>query len=88
MKIELHPQFKRSYKIRIAKNSELVVRTAKRLKLFQENPQNPIIKDHLLKGRKRNFRAFWVTGDIRIIYIKTSRESVILLNIGTHNQIY
>lgn len=59
MEIELHPKFKKSYKIRIAKNSELVVRTAKRLKLFQTNPQSPIFKDHLLKGRKRNFRAFW-----------------------------
>ena len=88
MKVELHPAFKKYYKKRISNNPKLVAKTASRLKLFRENPANPILNDHPLKGSKNNFRSFSVTGDIRIVYMRVSKNHVILLDIGTHNQVY
>ncbi len=88
MKVELHPAFKKSYKKRILNNPKLDTKTASRLKLFQKNPTNPILNDHQLTGSKNNFRSFSVTGDIRIVYMRVSKNHVILLNIGTHNQVY
>ena len=88
MKIELHPDFKKSYKKRISNNPKLVLKTAQRLKLFQENSDEPILRDHQLKGSKNNLRAFSISGDIRIVYMKISEEHIILLDIGTHNQVY
>lgn len=88
MKVELHPNFKKSYKKRILNNPKLVAKTASRLRIFQQNPTSPILNDHQLKGSKNNFRSFSVTGDIRIVYQRVPENHVILLDIGTHNQVY
>ena len=88
MKIELHPDFKKSYKKRISNNPKLVLKAAQRINLFQENSDDPILRDHQLKGSKNNLRAFSITGDIRIVYLEISEEHIILLDIGTHNQVY
>lgn len=88
MRIELHPSFKKSYKKRIANNPKLVAKTAERLKFFTKDPTNPILKDHPLKGSKIGFRAFSITGDIRVVYKPVSKDIIILLDIGTHNQVY
>ena len=88
MIIELHPHFKKSYKNRIAKNRKLVIQTATRIKLFQQDTTNPILKDHSLKGKKVPLRSFSITGDIRITYWSISNEAVIFFDIGTHNQVY
>lgn len=88
MTIELHPNFKKSYKKRITNNPQLVKRTEERLTLFKSDPTNPILKEHQLTGTKSAFRAFSVAGDIRIIYLPVSEDHVILLDIGSHNQVY
>lgn len=88
MKIKLHPQFEKSYKKRISFDTKKVKRVAERLKLFEEDPTNPILKDHALIGERSRLRAFSVTGDIRIVYQPVSSDSVIMLDIGSHNQVY
>lgn len=88
MKIERHPNFKKSYKKRIANNPELVKKTEDRITLFQKDQTNPSLKDHQLTGTRNAFRAFSITGDIRIVYLPFSKDHVILLDIGTHNQVY
>ena len=88
MIITPHPKFKKAYQKRIKPNPKLIRQTSKRIKLFQENPDHPLLKDHALKGSKLGLRAFSVTGDIRIIYKFKSANTAIFLDIGTHNQVY
>lgn len=88
MIIERHPNFKRSYKKRIAKNPQLLKKTKDRIALFSKDPTSTILKDHKLSGIKNSFRAFSVTGNFRIVYMQVSKDHVILLDIGTHNQVY
>lgn len=58
-----------------------------RLELFISDPKHPLLRDHLLRGEKLTLRAFWITGDIRVVYTKIGGR-IIFLDIGTHNQIY
>ncbi len=88
MKIELHPDFRKSYKKRIKNNSKLVVKTKDRIEIFRKNSSDPILKNHVLKGSKNNIRSFSITGDFRIIYKQISKDHVLFLDIGTHNQVY
>lgn len=88
MTIELHPDFKKFYKKRIAFDKKLVKRTVARIKLFESNPQDPALKDHKLTGKFSHLRAFWITGDIRIIYQPISTKRILFLDIGSHNQVY
>ena len=88
MNVKLHPQFVKSYDKRISKNSKLVKKVSERLIIFQKDPTNPLLKDHMLTGKKSHLRAFWITGDIRIVYLPRSTDEVLLFDIGSHNQVY
>ncbi len=82
-----HKKFTKSFAKRITPFSRLENQFKDRWKLFEENPNNLILKDHSLKDNLKGFRAFSVTGDIRLVY-KKSGNKIILYNIGTHNQVY
>lgn len=88
MIIEVHPHFRKAYKLRIANNRRLVKLTSQKLALFQENPTQPQLRDHALRGKLSFVRAFWVTREIRIVYARIAPEHVLLLDIGTHEQVY
>lgn len=88
MKTELHAQFIKSYNKRIARDAKLVKKVSERLKLFKQDRTNPILKDHELSGKKSQLRAFWITGDIRIVYLPVSQNEIIFIDIGSHNQVY
>lgn len=88
MKTELHSQFVKSYRKRIVKDAKLIRKVTERLDLFRADFTNPLLKDHALTGKKSHLRAFWVTGDIRIVYLPISTDEVILVDIGSHNQVY
>lgn len=88
MKIYTHALFDKYFKKRIESDSKLVSRYKKRLSLFVENLQDPLLKDHSLTGTLRSKRAFSVTGEIRVICIMLGENTVLLLDIGSHNQVY
>lgn len=87
MEILYHKNFLKNYRKRILPHRALNSQFKKRLKLFQDNPKNPILREHRLLGGKKNYRAFSVTGDIRVIY-KKSNGTILLYDIDTHNQVY
>ncbi len=87
MKILRHNNFLKNYKKRILPNKNLDKEFEKRLSLFLQNPRISILRDHKLVGSKRGFRAFSVTGDIRVIY-QIEKNCLMLYDIGTHNQVY
>lgn len=61
---------------------------AERLELFLENQRAPLLNDHLLKRNLQGKRAFSVTGDVRVVYRYIDEKTVLLLRVGTHNQVY
>lgn len=88
MIIDLHPSFTKSYQKRIAHSPKLVEKTKERLTLFMQSPTHPLLHDHALSGKKLRLRAFFVSGDFRIVYLPLAQDHVLLLDIGTHNQVY
>lgn len=60
--------FKRAYKHLIRKNPQLKTKIFVILELLLENPYNPTLKAHKLKGRLNGLWACWVEYDCRIIY--------------------
>lgn len=88
MNINFHPKFYKAYKSRIVRNKKLLQKAEYRIQIFKKDSNNPILKDHQLTGDQKDNRAFWITGDIRIIYYPISKNEVLFLDIGTHNQVY
>jgi addiction module RelE/StbE family toxin len=87
MPIKYHKEFSKNYQKRIASNPKLVSKFQASLKLFINNPENPALKNHKLIGKLSDYRAFSVTGDIRVVYRIVNKE-LWLYDIGTHNQVY
>lgn len=56
---------------------------------FSEDRMNPALHDHALKGKMKGLRAFSAGFDLRVIYREEGGFiTVILLDAGTHNQVY
>ena len=88
MNVGGHPKFQRAYNRRIAKNKKLARKFQERLQLFQKNPQSPLLHDHALTGDKKGLRAFSISGDVRVVYELVDEDHALLLDIGSHNQVY
>jgi len=88
IKIQYSKRFKKNFCKRIPENSLLEKKYTKRLNLFIQDPSNKILNNHKLVGKLTNYHAFSITGDIRVIYFQESKETVLFLDIGTHNQVY
>jgi len=82
-----HRNFEKHYKQRIKSQPKLVQQYAQRYKLFLSGERGKPLDDHSLKGTLQGRRAFSINGDVRVIYIELE-DQIILLDIGTHNQVY
>lgn len=87
MEIRYTRQFIKLFNKRIGNKTSLIQKFHNRIKLFRTNPKDPLLRDHRLQGKKRSLRAFWVTGDIRVVYF-IKGGSAYFIDIGTHNQVY
>ena len=88
MKIYLDSTYIKHYRKRITPNVNLNSKAIERIKLFQEDSRNPVLKDHSLAGSHSGHRGFWITGNIRVIYERVGNDEVLFLDIGTHPQVY
>ena len=72
---------------RLAARDQRRVETA--LTLFMDQPFHPALKNHGLLGKLRGLRAISAGYDLRIVYKEESGHArVLLLNTGTHEEVY
>ncbi len=84
MRIYITSKFRRAYKClpkRIKK------KTKEREKIFRENPFNPCLEIHRLKGKYKDYWAFSVNSSYRIMFqfLDATKNKVAFINIGTHD---
>jgi addiction module RelE/StbE family toxin len=63
----------------------------KRFELFNKNPFDPLLNNHVLTGELKGYRSINVTGDWRALYSeheKGDERFVVFEMIGTHSQLY
>jgi addiction module RelE/StbE family toxin len=86
MKILYHKSFTKSFK---KLPRQLKVKAKETIATFARDPFTKQLKNHPLKGKMKGLRAISVTGDIRIIFEERNGYTVVLmLDVGTHNQVY
>ena len=85
MKILFHRNFERNYaKLRDSEKSKF----KERLAIFAEDPFDPALGNHALKGKYRGYRSISIGGDLRAIYKNIGKESYLFAAIGTHAKLY
>ena len=86
MKITSHKTFVKAYaRLSILQKKQIDAA----LRLFGTNRTEPSLQDHALKGKMKSLRAFSAGHDLRVIYREEGGFiTIILLDAGTHNQVY
>jgi len=82
------PGFKRIYKKKVKNNSELKKKFWDAIKLFIEDPFNPQLRTHKLTGKLSGLWAFSVSYDCRVIFKFIKGDEVLLIDIGSHDEVY
>jgi len=88
MQVILTDQFRKNFKKRILCNQKLTKKYKERVALFMKSGQSALLHNHLLKGRLNNYWSFSITGDVRLIYTRKDKNTVLFMDIGTHTQVY
>jgi mRNA interferase YafQ len=92
-KLVLTPKFKRAFRRLVRKNPGLKKPIEIALRRMEEDLNNPILKTHHLSGKLTGFFACSCGYDCRIVFTKaqkarTSDELIVLVNIGSHDEVY
>ncbi len=53
-------------------------------KIFKNNPFDSRLDTHKLHGKYKDYLAFTIVGQYRIIFLFSGKEFVDFINIGTH----
>ncbi len=85
MRFVTSTRFKKHYR-KLSK--ELQNRTDERLALFAEDPFHSLLNNHPLHGKEKDNRSINVGGDYRIVYSEVGLSECLLLDIGTHSELY
>jgi addiction module RelE/StbE family toxin len=85
--IEYTKQFQKRLKQRYAHQPKVIERLRRHLELFRHGVRKQPINDHPLTGQLKGLRAFSVGGDVRVVYQETE-DCYLLLDVGSHNQVY
>jgi mRNA-degrading endonuclease YafQ of YafQ-DinJ toxin-antitoxin module len=57
------------------------------LRRFAANPRDPLLHTHKLKGDLRDYWAFSVDDDLRVVF-RWDGDEAFLVNIGSHHEVY
>lgn len=83
MKINLSPRFKRAYK---KLPSGIKDNFDKKIALFIENPKDPKLKAHKLKGKLQSCLSFYLRDGYRVLFEFSEAKTIDLLDVGPHDK--
>lgn len=85
MEIYLSSSFKRSYKRRIQKYPKKVIQVKETLSIFRTDQNYPSLNLHKLSGNNRWSIKVRMDLIITLVYVD---EGVLLMDIGSHDEVY
>lgn len=85
MNIKFHRKFKKSYS---RQPSKIKTKFKECLANFIQDQFHYSLNNHALIGKFKGWRSINITGDVRVHYLEISNNTVVLMNIGTHAELY
>ncbi|MBD2356292.1 type II toxin-antitoxin system mRNA interferase toxin, RelE/StbE family [Tolypothrix sp. FACHB-123] len=89
----LTSSFKRAFKRLVRRQPELEQQIEERLAILTADPFDPLLQTHKLKGKLSGAWACSVEYDCRIVFNfaenpDSGEEEIVLIDIGTHDEVY
>lgn len=88
IEIALSSSFSKAFKRKIRNNPALEKRFWERLAVFQNNPLDTRLRTHKLSGSMKDLWSFSIEYDLRVIFSFLESDRVLLIDIGTHEEVY
>ncbi|MBG1259698.1 type II toxin-antitoxin system YafQ family toxin [Nostoc commune] len=89
----LTPKFKRAFRRFVKRNAELQQRIEDTLQQMEADVFAPALGTHKLSGKLDGFQSCSCGYDCRVVFsieldAETKTEAIVLLDIGTHDEVY
>jgi mRNA interferase YafQ len=93
MKLSSTPKFEKAYRKFVSRNSSLQKKIDRTLRQMESDIFSPSLETHKLSGKLAGLFACSCGYDCRIIFslekeLHTGEEFIVLIDIGTHNEVY
>ena len=90
MKIEIgfSSSFKRAFRKRVHGKEKLEGKFWERLSKFSQEPFDPLLRTHRLSGELEGLWSFSVEYDCRVIFKFVEVNKALLIDIGSHDEVY
>jgi len=86
MRVDFHKDFRKGLEKLIPNQLKRVDRV---LELFEQDPHDPLLSNHALKGKLQGYRSVAAGGDSRLVFNEENDyQRVIFIRVGTHTQVY
>ena len=88
--IEIVPTsaFRKAFKRKVRGNKILEGRFRERVAIFQKDPLDPRLRTHRLSGQMQGLWSFSIDYDARVVFSFVDPSRVLLVDIGTHEEVY
>ena len=89
MRLSRTASYERAEKRFFRKHKDLIPKYAEVLKRLEKDPFDPALKTHKLKGKLGKYYACSLTYEFRIVLtIEVTEDEIILMAIGSHDEVY
>jgi addiction module RelE/StbE family toxin len=80
--------FKKAYEKKVRNDEDLKKKFWKSMKLFSADPFNKQLRTHKLTGKLQGLWAFSIEYNVRVIFSLLKENEVLLIDIGSHEEVY
>ena len=92
-KLAWNTSFRRAFKRRTRNDPAAQDHILQVLERLADDPFHPTLKTHKLSGQLKGLWACWVEYDCRIIFAfepdpEAQEETIVLIDLGTHDEVY
>lgn len=87
MKIYLSKKFKKKLDKFYCKDNKIITLIDKQINLFKVNPTHPSLRLHKISRKKLDDWSITIKGNLRIIFT-FYQEGILLVDIGSHDEVY
>ena len=88
IQVAFSSSFKRAFGKRIKGRGALEDRYWERLDVLIHDPFDPRLRTHKLSGALKEMWSFSVGHDLRVLFYFVGGQKVVLVDIGTHEEVY
>lgn len=80
--------FERAFKKRLGPDKNLKMKFLEKIEIFRRDPFDTQLRTHKLGGRLKELCSFRIEYDVRVIFYFSSDDHVVLVDVGTHDEVY